>query len=220
MNAIQIQMLTATSFRFELPVRFIAGTVIVFAIVFVIALLVLIKRSDSPSWLKTAMVILVVFPAVALTIFVGYVYFYGVLLRDTDVLPFERALMKEFDGSTLPGSTNRFTVECRQFDCSEVLSKLPPMTRATCRYSLIPNGACCSAAFGDSVRGVELHIWWKGSERYSLSMLPPNCVNPDYDPPPDGGEADDPQWVPCDELSEWGKTVDPGHRARGSTGGV
>ena len=107
----------------------------------------------------------------------------------------DRAIRSIFDGESNPLQNPKLEIECRGFDCNEVVPHLPAATDVRCVSDLLPIGACCPTGFGD-VTGSEIHIWWKGFGRYKITLTAPGCPNPQFDPTADFLE---PRWVSCGE---------------------
>ena len=128
-----------------------------------------------------------------------------VVLRSANAGPYSLtplprwAISSAFDGKTNPLQNPKLEIECKGFDCEEVLPHLPAVTRVECFEDLGPVGACCHVFFGDEKRS-EVHVWWEGIGKYRISLIPPQCPDPDSDSTVDAGSSGSKQWIRCDEV--------------------
>ena len=148
-----------------------------------------------------------IWPPIALSVLtasvcsvLAFLLFAFVLINPYSSSPFpERAILSTFDGESNPLQNPNLEIECRGFDCDEVIPHLPAATGANCVSDFLPVGACCPTRFGD-VTGSEVHIWWKGFGKYRITLTAPMCRNPEFDPSAAPGTPEADELVRCDEL--------------------
>lgn len=148
----------------------------------------------AERWLWPPIAVLVLSSMVCLAM--GVVWLIGPYAHS----PFPKwALRSAFDGTSNPLNNPRLDIVCRGFECEEVIPYLPAVTGVRCSQGMGVIGACCGTGFGD-LAGSEVHIYWKGFGKYRITLTPPMCRNPDFDPAADPDSLEGKKWMRCDEL--------------------
>ena len=149
---------------------------------------------------RAVIIVFVVVPLSVVTVAVGIMFGYRVILETTRLEPLEQVIRDACNGSIDSSDASRYEWECyRHCDNLEWLPDLPPAEYVSCLDPLLNGGACCKATFGNGI-AAEIHPYPLKNGRYRIVFFAyPHCRNPEYDPTAERGSPERRQTIRCDE---------------------